>query len=97
MTAYDGVWETQIDTPFGRQKATLTLKTLGGKLTGTSVGAMGKMDLKDGKVDGNRASWAMEFMGMSLTADITLDGDRLSGTIHAGGFGKSPITGQRKA
>jgi hypothetical protein len=97
MSRFDGVWETETDSPFGKQKATLTLKTAGSKLSGTSAGAMGTMNLKDGKVEGNRATWAMDLMGMTLMADITIEGDLLSGGISASGFGTSPIKGQRKA
>ena len=96
MARFDGVWETETDSPFGRQKATLTLKTAGSKVTGTSAGAMGTMNLRDGKVAGNRATWAMDLMGMTLMADITIDGDTLSGAISASGFGTSPIRGRRR-
>ena len=97
MTTFDGVWETETDSPFGKQKATLTLKTEGRKVTGTSAGVMGTMSLKDGKIEGNRATWAMDLMGMTLMADVTIEGDTLSGGISASGFGTSPIKGQRKA
>jgi hypothetical protein len=35
-------------------------------------------------------------MGMTLTADITFNGDQLSGGISAPGLGTSPIKGQRQ-
>ena len=97
MSSLDGVWETVTETPMGTQKATLTLKSDGGKLSGSSAGAMGTMQLENGKVEGNRATWAMQFMGITLTADISFDGDKLSGGIAAPGFGTSPITGQRRS
>jgi len=96
MATFDGVWETVTQTPFGAQKATLTLKTDGNRLTGTSAGAMGTVNLDDGKIDGNRATWGMQLMGVTLQADITIDGDNLCGGISAGGFGTSKIAGQRK-
>jgi hypothetical protein len=97
MASVDGVWETVAETPMGTQKATLTLKSDGGKLTGTSAGAMGTMQLENGQIEGNRATWSMQLMGITLTADISFDGDKLSGGIEAPGFGTSPIKGQRKA
>jgi hypothetical protein len=96
MASFEGVWETVTETPMGTQKATLTLKSEGGKLTGTSAGAMGTMQLENGKIEGNRATWDMQLMGITLTADVCLDGDKLSGGIAAPGFGTSPIKGQRK-
>jgi hypothetical protein len=97
MSSLDGVWETVTETPMGTQKATLTLKSEGGKLSGSSTGAMGTMQLENGKVEGNRATWAMQLMGITLTADISVEGDKLSGAIGAPGFGTSPITGQRRS
>jgi hypothetical protein len=96
MKNLDGIWDTVTDTPMGAQKATLTLKSDAGKLTGTSAGAMGSIPLENGKVDGNRASWSMQFMGLTLTAQVTIDGDQLSGGISAPGFGSLPIKGQRR-
>jgi hypothetical protein len=96
MATFDGIWDTVTQTPFGAQKATLTIKTDGTKLGGTSAGSMGTLPLDDGKIDGDRATWAMQMMGMTLQAEVTVDGDRLSGGISASGFGTSPISGQRR-
>jgi hypothetical protein len=92
----DGIWDTVTDTPMGAQKATLTLRSDAGKLTGTSAGAMGTIQLENGTVDGNRASWSMQFMGLTLSAEVTIAADQLSGGISAPGFGTSPIRGQRR-
>jgi hypothetical protein len=95
-SAIDGIWDTVTNSPMGAQKATLTLKSDAGKLTGTSTGAMGTIALENGKVDGNRASWSMQFMGLTLTAEVSIAADQLSGGISAPGFGTSPIRGQRR-
>jgi hypothetical protein len=95
-TGFDGVWDTVTDTPMGPQKATLSLTSDKSTLNGTSVGAMGTMQIENGKIDGDRATWSMQFMGVTLTADVTFDGHQLSGGISAPGFGVSPIKGQRK-
>jgi hypothetical protein len=96
ISPLDGIWDTVTDTPMGAQKATLTLKSDSARLSGTSAGAMGSMPLENGKIDGNRATWSMQFMGLTLTAEITVDGNQLAGGISAPGFGTSPIRGQRR-
>jgi hypothetical protein len=93
----DGIWDTVTDTPMGAQKATLTLKSDSSTLSGTSAGAMGSIQLANGWIDGNRATWSMQFMGLTLAAEITVEGDQLTGGISAPGFGTSPIRGRRRA
>ena len=39
--AIDGTYKIEIDTPMGKQEATLTLKTAGDKLSGTAESAYG--------------------------------------------------------
>ena len=51
--AVDGVYETVVKSPMGDQKATLTVNSNGDTWTGTQAGAMGTMEITDGKVDGN--------------------------------------------
>ncbi|WP_404478055.1 hypothetical protein [Novosphingobium sp. BL-52-GroH] len=100
MARFDGVWDTVTKTPMGDQVAQLTISTEGGTLTGTSSNATGAMALEDGKVDGDRATWTMKMttpFPMTLEADVTIDGDTLSGGVKAGMFGTSPITGTRKS
>lgn len=95
--SFDGVWDTVTDTPMGAQKTTLTLMTQGNKLTGTSTGTMGTIQIQNGAIDSACATWSMQFMGLTLSAEVTIDGDQLSGGISAPGFGTSPIKGQRRA
>lgn len=100
VTKIDGSWTTVTQTPMGDQVAELTLQTSGDSLTGTRIDAMGTMEIENGKVEGNRATWTMNLtmpFQMELEADVTFDGDTLSGTIRAGSFGTSPVTGTRKS
>jgi hypothetical protein len=93
---FDGVWETVAETPMGAHKVTLTLAVVDGTLSGTMAGTMGTMELQNGKVDGHHATWRMQFKGVPLSADVTVNGDQLSGGISALGFGTSSIQGRRK-
>lgn len=98
--AVDGTYETVVKSPMGDQKATLTVKSDGDTWTGTQAGAMGSMDITDGKVDGDKLTWSVAItvpMPMTLTNEATVDGDTITGTVTAGAFGSFPLTGTRTA
>jgi len=98
MANVDGSWNTVAKTPMGDQAAVLTVASSGDSFTGTFSGAMGNTEVKDGKVDGDRLTFAIDItvpMPMTLTGDVTIDGDALNGTVTAGAFGSFPITGTR--
>ena len=98
MANVDGSWNTVAKTPMGNQEAVLTVASSGDSFTGTFSGAMGNTEVKDGKVDGDRLTFAIDItvpMPMTLTGDVVIDGDNLNGTVTAGAFGAFPITGTR--
>ena len=69
-------------------------------MTPADAGAMGSLDVENGKVDGNKLTWTMNMkvpMPMTLEAEATIDGDTLTGTIKAGAFGSMAMTGTRQA
>jgi hypothetical protein len=93
-----GTYDCVTKTPMGDQKSKLTVNVQGDTFTGQQAGAMGSMDVVDGKVDGNKLTWKMNMtvpMPMTLTAEATVDGDTITGTVDAGAFGKMPMTGTR--
>ena len=74
----EGVYDCVTKSPMGDQKSVLTLNVDGDTVTGQNVGAQGALELEDGKVDGNSASWTMNMtvpMPMKLEANVTVDGD----------------------
>jgi len=98
MANVDGSWNTMTKTPMGDQQAVLSVSSNGGSFTGGFVGAMGSVDVKDGKVDGDTLSWVMDItvpMPLTLTCQATVDGDSIAGTVTAGAFGSFPLTGTR--
>lgn len=98
MAAVDGTWDTIVKSPLGDQKSTLTVKSDGDTFTGTNSGAMGSVDIDDGKVDGDTLSWTMKMtvpMPMTLDCTATVDGDTITGQVGAGAFGSFPMTGTR--
>ena len=94
-----GTYECITKTPMGDQKSDVTIDVNGDTFTGSNVGAMGSMDLEDGKVDGNTLTWSMKMtvpMPMTLEGEATIDGDALTGSVKAGAFGTFPMSGTRK-
>jgi hypothetical protein len=94
-----GTYECITKTPMGDQKSDVTIVVDGDTFTGTNVGAMGSMDLENGKVDGNKLTWSMKMtvpMPMTLEGEATVDGDTLTGGVKAGAFGTFAMTGTRK-
>ena len=95
-----GTYECVTKTPMGDQKSDVTIVVDGDTFTGSNVGAMGSMELENGKVDGNKLTWSMKMtvpMPMTLDGEATVDGDTLTGSVKAGAFGSFPMSGTRKA
>lgn len=94
-----GTYECVTKTPMGDQKSDVTIVVNGDTFTGSNVGAMGSMELENGKVDGNTLTWSMKMtvpMPMTLEGTATVDGDTLTGSVKAGAFGSFPMSGTRK-
>ena len=95
-----GTYDTVVKSPMGDQKGTFTVVPDGDTFTGSMAGAMGSMDVKDGKIDGNKLTWKMDMtvpMPMTLDCNATVEGDQLTGSVNAGAFGAMPLTGQRQS
>lgn len=94
----DGTWQTVTNTPMGKQEGTLTLTSNGGALTGEMKSAMGTEPIQDGKVDGDSASWTVSMtkpMPMKLEFSAKVEGDKLTGEVKLGAFGKAAFEGTR--
>ena len=93
-----GTYECVTKTPMGDQKSDVTIVVDGDTFTGSNVGAMGSMELENGKVDGNTLTWTMKMtvpMPMTLEGSATVDGDDVTGSVKAGAFGSFPLSGKR--
>jgi hypothetical protein len=96
-----GTWNMTIDTPIGKQKATLVLSQgADGSWSGTSesLDTGEKSDLTDVAVNGNDITWHQSVtkpMKLNLKCNVTLDGDTLSGKAKAGMFPAVTMTGER--
>src|SRR5437764_7133259 len=83
-----GTWKASVETPNGAMENTFTLKVEANKLTGTvTMGQMGEAAISEGKVDGDKVSFAVvrDFNGNQFRIDYkgTVAGDemKLSGSI----------------
>jgi hypothetical protein len=99
VMAVDGTYKIEINTPIGKQEATLALKTSGIKLNGTMASALGNMDFSGGSVSGDEAVWSIEInspMGnLKLDFKGKVTGSDISGEVKAGDFGTSPFEGKK--
>lgn len=100
--AVAGTYECLTKTPMGDQTSTFTVVPSddGTTFTGSNVGTLGSLEVKDGKIDGNTLTWTMEMtvpMPITLQSTATIDGDTLTGTINAGAFGDMPMSGTRSS
>ena len=94
-----GSYDCVTKSPMGDQKSVFTVNVDGDTFTGSNAGAMGALDVYEGKVDGNTLTWKMDMkvpMPMTLEGTATVDGDALTGTIKAGAFGSMAMTGTRQ-
>lgn len=95
-----GTFDCVTKSPMGDQKSVVTIVDNGdGTFSGTNAGAMGGMDLEDGKIDGNTLTWTMNMtvpMPMKLEGTATVEGDTLTGSVNAGAFGTMAMTGTRQ-
>ncbi len=99
MAKVDGVYDCVTKTPMGDQQSVLTIVSDGDRFHGTNSNALGSLDIKDGKVDGNLLTWKMEMtvpMPMVLDAEAEVEGDTITGTIQLGAFGSAAMTGKRR-
>jgi len=93
----DGSWNTTINSPMGVQEGTLEIASSGDAFTGKMKGRMGEQDIS-GKVDGDTLTWSASITSpfpMTLEFTVTISGDSMNGSVKAGAFGSSPLTGVR--
>lgn len=94
--AVNGKWNVTIKTPMGEQKALVELAEAGGALTGKMSGAMGAIDIENGKVDGDTLKWNAKVTSpMPITLEFSgkQEGGNLNGTVKFGAFGSGPFSG----
>lgn len=95
----DGSYDCVTKSPMGDQASVVTIVTDGDTFTGTNEGAMGSMELEEGKINGNELTWVMNMtvpMPMKLEGKATVEDGVLTGSVNAGAFGEMAMTGTKK-
>jgi hypothetical protein len=96
-----GTWNMTIDTPIGKQHATLVFtENADGSWAGTSRSTESGEEgpLEDLAVAGNEVTWHQSVtkpMKLNLKCTVTIDGDKLSGKAKAGMFPAVTMNGER--
>lgn len=99
MAASTEVWDCVTRAPFGEQASVFTIVRDGDRFTGSNVADIGELPVVDGRIEGDRLVWKMPTrkpMPMTLVGKAVIEGDRLTGTVTMGAFGKAEMTGTRR-
>jgi len=99
----DGKWTSESKRGDNTIQQTLTLKSDGGALTGAVESSFNgnsrSVDIKNGKVDGNKFSFSMVQRGkqgeVTVTWEGTVNGDEMSGTTTREGGQSRPFNAKR--
>ncbi len=81
MANIEGSWDTVAHTQMGPQRSEMTFNVDGASFTGESNGPMGTVELEEGVIAGDKITWSMKFMGMSLKGEAIVDGDTMAGHV----------------
>lgn len=96
-TLIDGDWKMVLATPVGPQEMMGHFETDGQALSGHLSSPQGQQDFT-GTVEGNQLKFDLKVdkpMKLTLKYDILIEGDKLSGKVKMGIFGKAKLTGHR--
>lgn len=96
--AVDGTYKIEIDSPIGKQEATLTFKTAGNVLSGKAASGLGETDFT-GTVNDDTVAFSLDIKSQMGRAKLDFTGkvagDDISGEVKIGIFGTSPFKGRR--
>jgi hypothetical protein len=96
----DGTWRMIVNSPMGKQDVSAILEANGSELTGSLVNNTNDgitSDIFDGVVNGADLQWKTKLtqVKVTLTFDVTVDGDSISGKVKAGMLGSFSVAGER--
>src|SRR3546814_14072337 len=98
MAIVDGAYDCVTSTPMGDLQSVFTVISNDGTFHGTHASPLGSLDVKGGKVDGNRLTWQLEMtipMPMPLEAEAIIQGDPLNAPFVAGAYCDRVLRGKR--
>ncbi len=95
--AVDGDWDVSVKTPMGDQRQTVTFKTDGETLTGKHENQLGVLEIKGGRVLGDKLIWYVDIVQpfpVRLDIEAIVSGDTISGSVKTP-IGPAPLHGVR--
>src|SRR5258708_38092937 len=96
--AVDGTWNLVMTTPMGDRKATLSLKSAGGTLTGTQGAEGNSTEIFEGTTSGGDVAWKVSItnpMPLTLPFTATVAGASTSCDMCIDSTRQLPSTGSR--
>lgn len=93
-----GRWNVTMEMAVGDQKMTLLIDRAEDSFSGRVESAMGNF-LVSGSVSGSQLRWDMKAKKptpITVSFDVSVDGDRMSGIAKLGIFGKAKVRGERE-
>src|SRR5260370_39200899 len=94
--AVDGNWNLVMTTPMGDRKATLSVTSAGGTLTGTQGAEGNSTEIFEGTTSGDDVAWKVSItnpMPLTLACSGKASGDSISGDMGIGPMGSLPFPG----
>ncbi|MEU4245354.1 LLM class flavin-dependent oxidoreductase [Actinoplanes sp. NPDC026619] len=98
VAALAGRWNAVIATPMGDQRVVLDLAVDAAQVTGTATQNGATVAIADGSVGADEAQWTVTVTApfpMTLSYRVQAAGDTLTGSVQAGTFPPSRLTGER--
>jgi len=98
MTTFAGTWDVIIDTPIGKMAVVFEIAEHDGTISGVARSDAESVDFLNAVADGDRLTWTQDVttpMKLTLTFDVTVDGDTMTGTSKAGFLPASTVNGSR--
>lgn len=96
-----GTWDLIVKTPMGDFKPELVIGAAGEDLTGTlQMPGSDATPLNEGRVDGERLTWKSDVkspMPLTLTFEVTVTGDSMTGSCKPPMMPASAVTGERRS
>lgn len=96
--SFAGNWDVVLNTPMGTQKGKMTINVENSILTGEMTSPIGVIQVEDGKVDSDTATWVCKLkkpMLVKLSFNVKVQDDELKGKVKVGPMGESDFSGTR--
>lgn len=96
--SFQGRWNVTITTPIGKQHVELQLTDREGQVSGSATQGAETVPLLDPHRDGDRLRWTQHVtrpMKLTISFDVTRDGDTLAGAAKPGILPSVKVVGQR--